>query len=297
MYCKKCGTYNSNNSLRCKKCGDYFVNQYLNNNINYNNNENNYDNTDIQESKKKNNNKNPKKKNKTKRSKPKIKKISKKHFNKKNSNKKKNKDKNSKEVIIKDSLFSKLLIFFLIIIIILLIIICSGLGLYIIKDKIVKVPDVVELNKDEAINILEKKQIKYSIEYEEVSDNDDVNIVLNQDKEPNQYILKNKIVTITVGSNNSDNLENKTTNSYILKNLIGKSKDEAIEILKNNNINYEIIEIESDEEKGIVIKQNPISGENIDSKSIVTLYISKGNDNNKIIDDFSNDNYNDDETT
>ena len=29
MYCKKCGTYNSNNSLRCKKCGDYLVNQYL----------------------------------------------------------------------------------------------------------------------------------------------------------------------------------------------------------------------------------------------------------------------------
>ena len=28
MYCKKCGTYNSNNSLKCKKCGDYFVNQY-----------------------------------------------------------------------------------------------------------------------------------------------------------------------------------------------------------------------------------------------------------------------------
>ena len=28
MYCKKCGTYNSNNSLRCRNCGDYFVNQF-----------------------------------------------------------------------------------------------------------------------------------------------------------------------------------------------------------------------------------------------------------------------------
>ena len=30
MYCKKCGTYNSNNNLICKKCNDYLVNQYLN---------------------------------------------------------------------------------------------------------------------------------------------------------------------------------------------------------------------------------------------------------------------------
>lgn len=298
MYCKKCGTYNSNNSLRCKKCGDYIVNQYLNDDmdddvIQEKNQEEKMKKEKKKEQNKKNKNSQAKKgKNgKTKRTKTKHKKDRKGLFHK-NSHNKQNRnhreEKGSKEVIVKDGCFSRVVIFFLTILVILLVLVCSGLGLYIFDDKVVKMPNVVDLTEEDAIKVLEDNDLSYNIRKEKVQNDDDIGIVLEQDKKVGSYILKNKTVTITVGSDNDSDADNdKDDKNDVLENLVGMTKNEAINLLQDANIRYTITEIESDEKEGIVIKQDPTSGSILDKNKVVTLYISKAKENSKN-DDSSN---------
>lgn len=295
MYCKKCGTYNSNDSLRCKKCGDYLVNQYLNDDL-YNdyNNEQKHDQNSI-DNRKSNSNNNSNKSNskksknkKTKSSKKKKSKKDKKEFfnrNKENANNEKsrrNSSKNDKEVVVKNGCFSNAVIIFLVIFIFILMAICGGLGIYILNDKFVKVPDVIGLSEKDASKVLDDNGISYVIKEEKTTDTNKFGVVTSQDKEDGKYILKSSTITITIGTdddsnnnntNNNDNNDNNDT--IILDNLVGKTKEEATNILDNNNINYDIVEIESSKEDGIVVKQSISAGEVITDNTILTIYISK----------------------
>lgn len=291
MYCKKCGTYNSNDSLRCKKCGDYFVNQYLNDDLDidndYNNeqkhdqNSNNNRQSNSNNNSNKSNNKKSKNK-KTKSSKKKKGKKDKKGFfnkNRETDNKEKSRrniNKNDKEVVVKNGCFSNVVIIFLVIFIFILIAICGILGIYILNDKFVKVPDVIGLTEKDASKVLDDNGISYVVKEEKTTDTNEFGIVTSQDKEAGKYILKSSTVTITIGSDDdSNNSNNNNDDKIILDNLVGKTKEEAIKILDDNNINYDIVEIESSEENGIVVKQSISAGEIITDDTVLTIYISK----------------------
>lgn len=277
MYCKKCGSYNSNSALRCQKCKDYLVNQYLNNtppeNITQNNckldeEQNNQENI----KKRKQPRKSPQKSRKTKtKKKTKIK-----HKNEKQKNTTKT------EVIYKNSLSSKVLIFFLILTIIALIAVSAFLGLYILNDKLVKVPDVTNLTKEEATTILTQNKIKYIFEEEPTLDQTLNNIVTNQEISPNTYIKKSKQITITISiyqqENNTHNIQQDNDKNLItIPNLIGKTKEDAITILEEKNLKYTITYVEDDKDN-IVIDQNPLENKEVPSTTNVTLYISKSKD-------------------
>lgn len=289
MYCKKCGTYNSNNNLICKKCKDYLVNQYLNDNqnTNYKDNKNAVQNTNKNTNEISNYNQSKAHNNKqrTKKEKHKKKRKNKKQLFNTKSNKHNKHNKNNNKIINqetknKSNFFSKIFISLLIILTILLTGICTLLGLYILNEKIVKMPNVLNLTKEDALKILSEHEINYEIKEQNTQDESQINIVLNQNEKAGEYILKSKIVTITIGTQKNTELPEEKKEFVILDNLIGKTKEQAIEILIKKNINYTIKEIESDENDNTVIDQEPLNNEKITKDTIVTLYISKVKTNN-----------------
>ena len=59
----------------------------------------------------------------------------------------------------------------------------------------------------------------------------------------------------------------------------GKTQDEAISLLQENELDYKIQEKEDDSvEKGIVISSTPAAGAKVDKGTIITLFVSKGNE-------------------
>lgn len=289
MYCKKCGTYNSNNNLICKKCKDYLVNQYLNDNqnTNYKDNKNAVQNTNKNTNEisnynqsKAHNNKQRTKKEKHKKKRKNKKQLFNTKINKHNKHNKNNNKTINQETKNKSNFFSKIFISLLIILTILLTGICTLLGLYILNEKIVKMPNVLNLTKEDALKILSENEINYEIKEQNTQDESQINIVLNQNEKAGEYILKSKIVTITIGTQKNTELPEEKKEFIILDNLIGKTKEQAIEILIKKNINYTIKEIESDENDNTVIDQEPLNNEKITKDTIVTLYISKVKTNN-----------------
>lgn len=299
MYCKKCGAYNSGNSLRCKNCGDYLVNQYNNTeNIEEERKQDKINSNNDKHSNNKNNNhtkNNNKHNSRNKKEKVKYKKVKSRKkdsiFNKnkdKDKSKKNNAKKNNyqeKEVIVKTSLFSEFMIFFLSLLVIALIAICSFLGLYILKDKVVMMPDVIGLNINDAKNILDENGISYSIQEKSTSD-DNVDKVLEQDPNSGKYILKNKTVKIIVGSNlnnktHNDTNTNDTTstnnNEIILDNYVGLNLDDVINKLDNLHLKYEIRKTDEKGDINTIIKQSPSANSKINEDTTIILYISNSN--------------------
>ena len=256
MYCSKCGTKNSGKGLYCKHCGASLVEEALEEEIQTN--DYTYDDNKYREEKEPVYKTVNKSKNKTKN----------KNINR-NNNKRDKKDsknnKNEKQIIHKTSPFQKFMIAFMIIIIIIL---TGGLivaGLYIFQDKTVEVPDVVGSNVDQATLILENMDLRVKVHEEKVEEEQQNNIVLKQNKAAGEFVAKNSRIILTIGKYDAKKLEN----------YIGMSIKEAQSKLKRLGIDYEIKEIESTEEEGIVISQTPTQGSVYNDNTKVVLTVSK----------------------
>lgn len=259
MHCINCGTLNSKDSLFCKKCGYSLVESYLREaNKNYNFVNSNYKKDQLPREKSKNNNQVNKNYNK------------KKVINKNKTKVKKYKSKNSskdKEVVRKMSGFQKFMFVLLVLIVILLMGVVAFLGLYIVSQKTVEVPDVVGLSYDEAA--LKLQQNNLTVSKKEIEGLE--GIVLSQNKKAGSRVLNNTSITITVG-----------VREVLLPNLVGMSQEAAVSILNKYGIEYEIKIIANDEE--YVISQSPKAGTNIKDIKKVILEIGKEEEQNTIND-------------
>ena len=261
MYCKKCGTYNSGNSLQCQNCHDNLIKQYIEEIENKNHKRNSIQQNNIQLQQETPNKKEKIIKEKIVKKKSKPKKEKKSLFRHSNKNKRK-KEKHSlskqqektKEIIIKNNTLLKILIIFLTILTFILLITSLSLGLYIAKDKITTTPNLIGLTETDATKILKDKELNYKIINETPTNTENL-IVTDQSITTGKYILKGKTITITVAT--KENNQPKLESQLKLENLIGLSKENAIIKLTNNNIPYIIKEIPSEKEPDLVIDQTP----------------------------------------
>lgn len=240
MYCRKCGTENEEDALFCKKCGTNLIEEYE---------------KELEEEKKKK----PKEKKKTK-----VKKKVKKKKGKPSRRKVK-----EKEVIRERKMgpFAKLIMFLLLLFVLSLAIVCGGLGYKIYSDGNIEVPNVTTMTYEEAKSTLLEKNLNIEKQEKMVEEEEQVGIVLKQNKKPGKKVSKNAIIKVIVGV---------LDDSIVVPNVVGMEFDQAKNTLNHLKISYSVSykEVEDGEDR-IVLSQSKKKGSKIRESDKILLTVSK----------------------
>ena len=133
------------------------------------------------------------------------------------------------------------------------------------KEKIVSVPELVGKNIQEIEKY--KNELEFVITYEKNRDYDN-NIIFHQSIAPGVVMEKNSKIEISVSKRSSKMI--------VMPNVIGKTEQEAIDILLDAGFMYEYIarmQSGNIDIKG-VNKQYPTAGEKVFADSEIDLYIT-----------------------
>ena len=250
-YCPKCGIGNDEDSLFCKRCGFPL------------------------DEDPKNYSQNSDSKPKQKRGKTKVKKT-------KSKTKVKYKEQANGKEKGKMSFFQSFMMFFFILLSICALGVAGFLGYYIYQNSNIVVPDVTGFSYAQAERVLDDANLQAEKTEKIVTDEDEVGIVIYQNKKSGSKVMKNTVIKLTVGV-----LDTKV----IVPNVEGLTLDEALDLLNENNVKYEIIYEPSDKENNIVLDQSIRANKKIENTETVTITVSK---NEKTQTSQSNDNKVDD---
>ena len=234
MTCPKCGMENDEDAFFCKRCGfplDEEVENYNQNN-----------NSRI----------------KPKRGKTKTKNKS------KVKTKVKYKDNNEKQKG-KMSFFQSFMMFFFILLSICALGAAGFLGYYIYQNSNIEVPDVIGYSYEDAERTLKESKLQVQKIEEEVTDEDEVGIVIKQNRKAGSKVMENTVIKLYVGV-----LDEKVT----VPDVEGLSLDEAVALLNKNNVKYEI-KYETSDEDNIVLVQSVRANQKIEKDEVVTITVSK----------------------
>ena len=136
------------------------------------------------------------------------------------------------------------------------------------QEEMVVMPKVVGKDVSAARSALVKQGLIPELTYEE-SDKYTVGIVMRASVEEGTEIPVGTTVVLTVCGNSGTRIPN----------VVGLTKEEAVELLTQAGFNVNISEVSSDEvDKGIVISQDPEGDVQAEEGSYVTIEISKGPD-------------------
>ncbi|MCQ6552150.1 Stk1 family PASTA domain-containing Ser/Thr kinase [Streptomyces sp. C10-9-1] len=128
----------------------------------------------------------------------------------------------------------------------------------------VKVPDVVDRDRDRATEILEKE--KFQVEVDEVESSDaEPGTVLSQDPEAGQEAETGATVTLTIAKQAKQDLPN----------VVSKPFDAAKAQLEILEFEVVRVDVDSDQPQGTVVAQDPQPGK-VSKGGKVTLQVSKG---------------------
>lgn len=154
---------------------------------------------------------------------------------------------------------------------------CSGSG----KDnkqttesvEMIEVPDLTGMTEKEAKEALNEKGLGVKFGYEQNNDVEE-GLVFYQSEDAGKQVDKNTTINVTISQGKV---------SVTIPDLIKKNKDEAISILKGQNLNYTIETAYNDDyELDQVYQTNPAAGSSAKYGDTVTLYVSRGEENKQV---------------
>ncbi len=184
--------------------------------------------------------------------------------NKRKTKTKVKKAKNSKQKG-KMSLFQSFMMFFFIILSICALAGCAYLGYYIYQNQNIVVPDVTGYTYETAEQLLKDSSLQATMVEEVVTDESEVGVVIKQSKKAGSKVMENTVIKLTVGVLDT---------SVTVPDVEGLTLDEALEKLNENNVKYEIVYEDSNEDN-IVLSQSIKAGQTIENTQTVTITVSK----------------------
>lgn len=185
----------------------------------------------------------------------------------KNKTKTKTKYKNNNEKVKgKMSFFQSFIMFFFIVLSICALAAAAFLGYYIYQNQNIVVPDVTGYSYESAVRTLQDNKLQAEKIEVTVEDEEQVGQVLKQNKKAGSKVMENTVIKLTVGI-----LDTKIT----VPSLTGLTLDEALNILNENNIKYEIKYETSDKKPNTILNQNIKSGKKIENTQTLTITVSK----------------------
>lgn len=140
------------------------------------------------------------------------------------------------------------------------------INLVIAKPEIVKVPNVVGMKREEAVEIIERTKLKVGRILEKES-GEPPSTVIDQKPDAEEEVRINTAVDITLSK----------PEMVVVPNLIGMRQKEAERVAEENHLKIgKIIKRRSKKSKGMVIGQKPSPGTKILAGASITLTISRG---------------------
>ena len=161
----------------------------------------------------------------------------------------------------------------IIIVIIILLIVCLTIFLLLRKPKKVKelfitVPNVIKLESNKGSEILAKKGFVIEYEYVETDNEEEINHILEQSIKADTKIEKGSLIKLKVAVS-KEKVE--------VINVVGMTKDEAMDALSNIGLNVNITEQNSDDVlKDIVISQMTKEGTKVNKGTTIEILVSLG---------------------
>ena len=162
--------------------------------------------------------------------------------------------------------FAKIIMALLILMVLGLGVATAILGYHIYKTETIVVPDVTGLSYEDARVTLAKEKLEAKQKEKLVTDEEEVGIVLSQSKRAGRKAKENAVITLTVGVLDT---------TYKVPDLKGKTEAEAVSVLEENNIRYQIVYEESNEKPGVILDILPKVGTVIEKEDLVVLTVSK----------------------
>ena len=133
------------------------------------------------------------------------------------------------------------------------------------------VPDLKNMTVEKATAEIEKAGLHLADEIEySLSDTVAENCVISQDPTAKKVVAKNSDVKliVSIGSSGGD---------IVAPDVTGKQFDEAIAEILELELNYTVVEEESDDvPSGYVIRQTPLGGTKLNKDDIINIHVSKG---------------------
>ncbi|MBO5452915.1 MAG: Stk1 family PASTA domain-containing Ser/Thr kinase [Clostridia bacterium] len=141
--------------------------------------------------------------------------------------------------------------------------------------KEVKVPDVLNLDVEEAKRLLEKNDIEYRIVEKKNSTIPEGIVTAVNPAADTRVTAGFDVVTLTVsaGEDEEDDKE-----YAIVPNVVGKSEAVAKSMLEEAGLKATVKATNSDKPAGVVTKQSEPAGASLELKETVIIYVSKGSD-------------------
>lgn len=134
----------------------------------------------------------------------------------------------------------------------------------------VKVPDVVGMTKEEAIEVLNKKKLGIRVVDQKTSDTYEKGLIISQDPGEDTKVNKNTEIKVVISKGKE---EKETT----VPNVVGMSENEAQQTLEDKTLVVDFKSEYSDTvAEGTVISTDPSAGATVKEGSKVTMVVSQG---------------------